>query len=328
MIETKLGSAMGYICNNKGPSPVPALMCWRASVLRGFGGVLLMLCSLWPSAGYSLSFTNGIEDSSWRFEGSVFGCSLVHAVPYYGEAVFKTRAGELASFALKPEAERLKTGKAVLKLQPPAWRHNLEPIDLGYVPVTQGRTPVSLDAIFAERLLAELLNGYEMAFTREPWYGAQAPTTVNVSPIGFRDVYQRYLGCLANLLPVNFDQVRRTAVYFGSSLFEPLPPSQKLKLDNIVRYCKADPSVVEFYIDGHTDSVGTRADNYLLAENRAKEVHAYLASKGLPSDKIVVRWHGERYPTSTNATIDGRAKNRRVTVRLERDPALIPAGAQ
>ena len=78
-------------------------------------------------------------------------------------------------------------------------------------------------------------------------------------------------------------------------------------------------------VDGHTDSVGTRADNFILAENRAKEVTAYLVAQGLPEDKIVVRWHGERYPAVSNDSINGRAKNRRVTIRLERNPEMAEA---
>ena len=292
---------------------------WAVAVLA-----LLSVCTLASQGAYAFSYTNGIEESSWRFDGSVFECSLTHNVPFYGEAVFKTRAGEAAKFTLVPLAERLKTGQASLILQPPAWRHNLRPIDLGYVPVKRGEEPVVLGDELAERLLAELNTGYEMELTRMPWYGAEQSSRVHVSPIGFRDAYRRYLGCLGDLLPANFDQIRRTAIYFGSALFEPLPPDQRRKLDNIVRYCEADPSVTEFYIDGHTDSVGTRADNYVLSENRAKEVTKYLVSKGLPEERIKVRWHGERYPTVHNTSVAGRAKNRRVTIRLERDPALMP----
>lgn len=289
---------------------------------------MLAIISLFlPLNSYSFSYTNGIEQSSWRFEGSVFKCSIIHNMPFYGDAVFQMRAGESTTFALMPEASRLKGGKALLRMQPPQWRHNLQRIDLGYVTVKKGLKPLNLGEQYAERILAELNTGYEMELTRMPWYGAQSSSKIHVSPIGFRDVYQRYLGCLADLLPVNFDQIRRTAIYFGSGLFEPLPAGQITKLDNIVKYCKADPSVTEFYIDGHTDSIDTRANNFTLSENRAKEVTAYLVAQGLPEDKIVVRWHGERYPAVSNETVNGRAKNRRVTIRLERDPALIPPGS-
>jgi outer membrane protein OmpA-like peptidoglycan-associated protein len=249
-------------------------------------------------------------------------------VPFYGDAVFQTRAGEQSRFKLKPKASRLESGKASLKLKPPAWRHNIETLDLGYVPVEKGLNPVQLNSRYTERLMAELMAGYELELVRAPWYGAEESTSVMISPIGFRDAYQRYLDCLADLLPVNFDQVKRTAVYFGSNKYEPLPNSQLLKLNNLLSYIKTDASIKAFYVDGHTDSVGTRADNYILAENRAKEVTAYLVAQGVSEDKVTVRWHGERYPVANNATVAGRSQNRRVTIRIERDPALIPKGAE
>lgn len=283
-------------------------------------GLLIAATPVYTAYANGFNYTQGIEVSSWRFDGSVFECSIVHSMPFYGDAVFTMRAGETATFALQAKASRLKTGKALLRMEPPKWRHNLQRIDLGYVGVKQGLEPIHLGARYAERILTELNTGYEMQLTRMPWYGAEDSSHIQVSPIGFKEVYQRYLGCLSDLLPVNFDQIRRTAIYFGMGVFEPLPKGQKTKLDHIVRYCKADPSVTEFYIDGHTDSVDTRANNFTLAENRAKEVTAYLVSQGLPEDQIVVRWHGERYPAASNHTKQGRAKNRRVTIRLERAP--------
>ncbi|WP_394203337.1 flagellar protein MotY [Marinagarivorans algicola] len=289
-------------------------------------GVLMAAIPLFAAYANGFNYTQGIETSSWRFEGSVFECSIVHTMPFYGDAVFTARAGETATFALQAKTSRLKTGKALLRMEPPKWRHNLQRIDLGYVGVRQGLEPVHLGARYAERILTELNTGYEMQLTRMPWYGAEASSHIHVSPIGFKEVYQRYLGCLSDLLPVNFDQIRRTAIYFGMGTFEPLSQSQKTQLDHIVTYYQADPSITEFYIDGHTDSIDTRANNYTLAENRAKEVRAYLVSQGLPEDQMVVRWHGERYPAASNHTKQGRAKNRRVTIRLERS-ATPPAGA-
>lgn len=291
---------------------------------RSLVSAALLLAAALHLPAHAAIYTNGIEPSSWRYEGSAYGCSLVHDVPYYGEAVFKTRAGMASSFYLDAKAPRFKSGQALMILQPPAWRHNLRAQDLGFVSVDQSRRPVTLESKLTERLLAELNVGYEVELTRMPWYGAESATRVYVSPIGFRDAYKYYLDCLADLLPVNFEQIERTAVYFGSGRFEPIASEQKLKLDNIVRYCEVDPSVKQFYIDGHTDSVGTRADNFILAENRAKQVSDYLIGQGLPAEKITVRWHGERYPATENATVEGRSQNRRVTVRLERDPALIP----
>ena len=55
-----------------------------------------------------------------------------------------------------------------------------------------------------------------------------------------------------------------------------------------------------------------------MSKGRAELISQYLARRGIPESWITVRWHGERYPAVSNASKAGRAKNRRVTVRLER----------
>ncbi len=67
---------------------------------------------------------------------------------------------------------------------------------------------------------------------------------------------------------------------------------------------------------GHTDSVGSDAYNDALSLRRANAVKAYLVSKGVESERVLVEGKGERQPVATNATKEGRAQNRRVVVEL------------
>lgn len=280
--------------------------------------VSVMVIWAWAVAGDATTYTNFIDDGGWRADGSVFECSMSHSVPYYGDAVFLTRAGEDSQFYLQAQASRLKTGEASLVAQTPVWMERHRRIDLGYIPVRQGLRPIRLQSGHTERMLSELYNGLELVVTRRPWYGAEESSRLAITTVGFRAAYARYLGCLTDLLPVNFDQIKRTAVYFDSAQFEDLDLAELRKLDHVVVYMKADSSVKEFFIDGHTDSVGTRADNLVLAQRRAEEVTKYLVNKGVPEEAIISRWHGERYPVAGNHSDDGRAQNRRVTIRLEK----------
>ena len=280
--------------------------------------LLLLLITLFSALANATLYSNAINDGGWSVNSSIFECRLAHQVPFYGDAVFLKRAGEDSQFFLKPLSERLKTGKASLVSLPPVWKYDAEKVDLGYVAVMRGERPVKLNSRYAERLLTELLDGMELEITRQPWYGGKESSRVAITPIGFRSAYKDYQDCLAGLLPVNFDQIKRTSVFFGSAKFEDLLPKDRKKLDNIVLYAKADPNVTEFFIDGHTDAVGMRNDNLSLSEKRAKTVTDYLVSRGLSKEKITMRWHGERYPVISNKTRAGRAKNRRVTIRLER----------
>ena len=47
----------------------------------------------------------------------------------------------------------------------------------------------------------------------------------------------------------------------------------------------------------------------------------YLQANGVPEAQITLRFHGERYPLVRNDSAAARAKNRRVTLRLEREAA-------
>lgn len=269
-------------------------------------------------SSHATTYTQFIDPGGWLTETSVLQCQMVHEVPFFGRAVFKTRAGESSRFHLAADSSRLQTGQASLMARSPVWVEQARLVDLGYVPVTEGLQPIALSSAHTERMLAELYDGLEVVFTRRPWYGADESAKVAITTVGFRAAYRQYQACLAGLLPVNFDQIKRTAVYFGSNQYEDIRPSELAKLDNIALYVKNDPTVKEFFIDGHTDSVGTREDNLALAQKRAEEVKRYLVNKGVAENAIVSRWHGERYPVAPNETVAGRAQNRRVTIRLER----------
>lgn len=275
-------------------------------------------CLLAAGAADASTFSNFLDEGGWQANTSVFECALEHRVPYYGKAVFKTRAGEASQFYLQADSSRLKTGQAALLAESPPWLEQYRRVDLGYIPVKQGLKPIELNSRYTERMLTELYDGRQLRITRRPWYGAEVSTRLSITTVGFRSAYGRYQDCLAGLLPVNYDQIKRTAVYFGSAQWEDFGERAIRKLDNIVLYVKADPTVSEFFIDGHTDSVGTREDNLALAKQRAEEVTRYLVNKGIAQEKIVSRWHGERYPVASNETVRGRAQNRRVTIRLEK----------
>jgi outer membrane protein OmpA-like peptidoglycan-associated protein len=67
---------------------------------------------------------------------------------------------------------------------------------------------------------------------------------------------------------------------------------------------------------GHTDNVGTLANNQLLSERRAKAVTAYLESKGVPADKLSAKGMGDTQPIASNASAEGRASNRRMDIQV------------
>lgn len=71
-----------------------------------------------------------------------------------------------------------------------------------------------------------------------------------------------------------------------------------------------------FEVIGHTDGSGAHAANVSLSLARAQSVKTYLIGKGLPADIIAISGLGPDQPLASNATEEGRARNRRIEFRV------------
>lgn len=72
----------------------------------------------------------------------------------------------------------------------------------------------------------------------------------------------------------------------------------------------------KFEVIGHTDASGARAANVSLSLARAQSVKSYLIGKGLPAESMAISGQGPDQPVASNATEDGRARNRRIEFRV------------
>ena len=69
-------------------------------------------------------------------------------------------------------------------------------------------------------------------------------------------------------------------------------------------------------IEGHADATGDSALNMALSAERAAAVKEYLLAQGIAADRLTVSMYGAARPAESNATPEGRGKNRRVIVRV------------
>jgi len=69
-------------------------------------------------------------------------------------------------------------------------------------------------------------------------------------------------------------------------------------------------------ISGHTDSIGSEAYNQKLSERRANAARIALINEGVSPDVIVAIGEGELKPIASNVKDAGRAKNRRIEMKL------------
>lgn len=89
------------------------------------------------------------------------------------------------------------------------------------------------------------------------------------------------------------------------------------QLTNMVAISKAYPTA-QFKIGGYTDNTGAADKNKALSQKRADAVAAKIKSMGAAAASIVgAEGYGPEHPIGDNATAEGRAMNRRVSVRVK-----------
>ncbi len=96
-----------------------------------------------------------------------------------------------------------------------------------------------------------------------------------------------------------------------------LPEEAQARLDEIATQLKNNPNGAYIEVAGYTDNRGAKDYNQRLGLERAENVRKYLYEKyQIPLHKINVISYGAENPVAPNNTRDGRAKNRRVVVRV------------
>lgn len=262
---------------------------------------------------WAIRYEPSVEQSQWLNEGNIFGCRLYQPIGNFGLAVFRHRAGETPEFILETARPIMAQTQARLNIEAPSWRANALASPLGTVTVAPPPMPIVVDSQRTYRLLAELEQGMAPAVTAPARHG-EGEVHVRVSPKGFVDNMGTFHACQALLLPVNFDQIERSTIYFAFNSLS-LNDADSQLLADIATYVQADPAITGLFIDGHSDRFGSRYDNRRVSEDRASLVTDRLIAEGVPAELILTRYHGERYPIS-----DDPDENRRVTIRLERVP--------
>ncbi len=96
-----------------------------------------------------------------------------------------------------------------------------------------------------------------------------------------------------------------------------LKPTSAEQLKNIAEIMKAYPKVA-LKIGGYTDNVGNADANLKLSRMRAENTMQELVKLGVDAKRLEAQGYGEKHPVADNATEEGRAKNRRIDLRVTR----------
>ena len=94
-----------------------------------------------------------------------------------------------------------------------------------------------------------------------------------------------------------------------------IKPEAGAILDRLVAFMRENKDK-KAALSGHTDSVGTDAYNQKLSQRRVNSVKDFIVKKGVESSRISGQGFGESKPIADNKTKEGRAKNRRVEIKV------------
>lgn len=123
-------------------------------------------------------------------------------------------------------------------------------------------------------------------------------------------------GC--SIIEFQFDGVN-----FEPKSFE-LTKESKLILDEAAITINTSPELQVIEVQAHTDYKGSGDTNLALSKKRAASVKEYLVSQGVNGDRLIAKGYGESQPIADNKTEEGRAKNRRVELKVITDKPPEP----
>ncbi len=94
-----------------------------------------------------------------------------------------------------------------------------------------------------------------------------------------------------------------------------LSGESQAELGRVGQWLSAQPAV-RMEVGGHTDDVGSAADNLLLSEARSRAVRDVLLSAGAREEQLVSKGYGQSQPAVEGMTEEARRQNRRTTLRV------------
>lgn len=112
---------------------------------------------------------------------------------------------------------------------------------------------------------------------------------------------------------------KKTWFNFDRLLFDTgkstLKTESQEQIDKTIAILKAFPKV-KIKIGGYTDNVGDAKSNMKLSSDRATVVMDAIVAGGIDKSRLESEGYGDKNPTSTNDTEEGKAMNRRIAISV------------
>ena len=285
---------------------------------------LLFYSSLLSCAAFSSDANAGIrqysanaDDSIWQLEKTTrLSCKLNHDIPSYGQAQFMSSASKSKpmSFILDMLVQPEGYDVAAVKSVPPMWMPGVPSKDLANLKLLK-QFDGELDSQVSWLMLTELEKGFTPTLYYQDLNNQHDKVLVGLLAVNFKKEYLKFLKCRDELLSYSFEDIAFTVMNYEPNTGE-LTKASKVRLHKIGEYLKNDPSIESVLISAYTDSYGGRYLNETWSKKRATAIKTYMTELGVEAARVKVEGFGEKRHISSNKTILGRDKNRRVVIQI------------
>ncbi|MFT6733296.1 MAG: outer membrane protein OmpA-like peptidoglycan-associated protein [Polaribacter sp.] len=278
---------------------------------------ILMLFTFVVNASFK-QYEATLSESEWQFHGNPIGCKLTHQVPYYGQAKFRQLPGknEALNFSLSYKKQPVNYVKvASVKSLSADWFPGQSARDIGETEILSGKHIFKVSDMASWRLLNELEVGRFPTFQYQDFESRQDQVSVSLSTVGFLQPYDQFLDCLTSLVPHKLPELVKMTLHFDFDQHKVRPKNLE-KLKSLAAYAKYSDDLDIVFLNGYTDAKGSKSYNTKLSSRRIASVQKILSFYGAPKEKFKLSAFGEKFPVATNRKAWGRAKNRRVYVKV------------
>ncbi len=283
---------------------------FTSNTLPGYGQQDIFVTRKKPDGKWGKPENLGYPINTIDEEGTLFVAADGNTA-FFASDRSDTKGGlDIYSFQMRPSMQPIKTlwvkGKVFDAKTKNGVPSSVELIDLG-----TGQTVSKLQTDETGNYLTTLPIGRDYAFNVNRKGYLFYSDNYSLKQKSADSTYQKDIPLQP--IEVNASVVLRN-IFFDFSKYE-LKPESQIELDKVVELLQQNPTV-KIQIEGHTDNVGTSAENQKLSENRAKSVVNYLVSKGIQLARLSAKGFGATQPVAANTTDEGRAANRRTELKI------------
>lgn len=307
---------LGPGINTKGDEYSPFIhadnstLYFTSNGLVGYGGEDLFVSRIGADGKWSTPQNLGYPINTIDNENTLF-VSADSKTAYYASDRSDSRGGtDIYSFELRDDVRPARTfwvkGKVFDKNTTAGLPSSVELIDL-----TSKRTLSNVQTDETGNYLITLPVGKDYAFNvnRKGYLFYSDNYSLKARPAD--SVYQKDIPLQP--IEVNATVVLRN-LFFETAKYN-IKPESEVELDKVVQLLQDNPTV-KIQIEGHTDNVGSAADNQKLSQARAISVVNYLVERGMSKSRMVAKGFGATQPVADNKTEAGRAQNRRTELKI------------